>query len=111
MAARNLKWGAAHFPRQGKQIGPVLPLVNRVVVFAGSSAMLVGIAAGLATPRIRDESNIADGFVLVTFAVMACRTRYGKVPREWNVKTWPQFFPFGKCALLRVDRMEKRSWK
>ena len=64
--------------------------------------MLVGIAAGLATPRIRDESNIADGFVLVTFAVMACRTRYGKVPREWNVKTWPQLFPLWevRCYVL-----------
>ena len=34
--------------------------------------MLVGIAAGLATPRFRNELNVAYGFVLVTFAVMAC---------------------------------------
>ncbi|MHB8969190.1 MAG: hypothetical protein ACYC3X_04490 [Pirellulaceae bacterium] len=55
-----------------KHIGPVLPLVNRVVVFAGSIAMLIGIAAGLATPRFRNELNVAYCFVLVAFAVLAC---------------------------------------
>ncbi len=34
--------------------------------------MLVGIAAALATPRFRSELNVAYGFVLVAFAVMAC---------------------------------------
>ena len=34
--------------------------------------MLVGIAAELATPRFRSELNVAYGFVLVAFAVMAC---------------------------------------
>ena len=34
--------------------------------------MLVGIAAALATPRFRSELNVAYGFVLVAFSVMAC---------------------------------------
>jgi hypothetical protein len=47
------------------------PLFNRIVVAVTAGGLLLGILVGLTVPAFRAEIDIANGFVIVVFAVIA----------------------------------------